>query len=87
MSRVLDPNVPPPLPREVVGRAVTRVDGTKTWAVTVRDAARLMGRALATVEAWVTTGHVDICYDGDTVYVLTDSLWLLVPEEERRAGL
>lgn len=84
----IHPNQPPPLPSQVTAKSVTRIDGTKTQAVTVTDAARLLGLALKTMQGHINEGRVDVAVAGDgTTYVLIDSLWLLVPEEDRRAGL
>lgn len=79
-----DPHVAPPLPPEIQGRPVTRIDNTPTFCVTPDDAARLMGVSRLTVDQWIKTGKVDVCKDGRDTFVLVDSLWLLVPEEDRR---
>lgn len=81
----LDPNRPPPLPPQIEGRKVKRVSGERTLAVTVRDAARLMGVTEAHMRTLVEHGKVDTCRDRERrIHVLVDSLWLLVPEEDRR---
>lgn len=80
----IDAHVAPPLPPEIPGRPVTRIDGTATSCVTPDEAARLMGVSRVNVDLWIKTGKVDVCKDGRETYVLVDSLWLLVPEEERR---
>ncbi len=72
------------MPPEVTGRAVERVDGTATIAVTVDDAARLMGWRSDHMRRLIGQGKVDVCQDGPHTYVLVDSLWALVPEEMRR---
>lgn len=83
----IDPKTPPPLPEQVTGRPVRRRDGTATQAVSIRDAARLMGWDEKQIQQKIDRGQVDICLHQETTYVLIDSLWTLVPEEERRAGL
>lgn len=81
---VSNPQAPAPLPPQVIGRPVTRADGRETLCVSLRDAARLMGRDPKWIQRQVNDGSVDVCVDGDETFVLIDSLWLLVPEEERR---
>lgn len=81
----IDPNTPPPLPPEVTGRAVRRIDNTRTQAVTVRAGAKLLGVAEETMQRSVNDGRVEICYGpAKEILILIDSLWLLVPEEDRR---
>lgn len=83
---MIDPNTPPPLPPQITtARKVARVDGSRTQCVTVRDAARLLGTSEEYVHDKINRGLVDICRDGAQQFVLIDSLWLLVPEEDRRA--
>lgn len=82
----VDPNDEPPLPPEVKGRKVRRNDKTFTSAVTKRDAARLLGVSESVITRHIADGAVDVCRDPNTSehLVLTDSLWLLVPEEQRK---
>ncbi len=69
----------PPLPAQVTGRRIKRVDGTVEWAVTPRDAARLMGWGVTTVQAAMQNGRVEVAQDpaGDW-WILVESLWALV---------
>jgi hypothetical protein len=60
------------------------VDGFPEMAVTVRDAARLLGVGLEVMEKAVNAGKVEVALAPDgVVWVLVESLWGLVPEEGR----
>lgn len=82
----IDPNDPPPLPVEVTSRRVKRADQTYTHVVTKRDAARLLGVPEPIILKHIAAGELEVCRDPTTNehLVLTDSLWLLIPEEQRR---
>lgn len=75
------------LPPEVTGFPVTRVeDGKKTYAVTKRDASRLMLWSEHKVQQVINDGLVDVCRHPETNehLLLVDSLSELVIKEHAR---
>lgn len=75
------------LPPEVKGFAVTRVEGgEKTFAVTKRDASRLMLWSEHKVQQAINDGLVDVCRHPETNehLLLVDSLSELVIKEQSR---
>lgn len=75
------------LPPEIHGFAVTRDEtGAATYAVTKRNAARLMSWTEHRVQQAINDGQVDVCRHPETNehLLLVDSLWELAMKEHQR---
>lgn len=82
---MINPDVAPPLPPGIVAETVYKLDQSEEQVVTIRDAARLAGVKITTVEKWIADGRVTICLTPDQQRrVLVSSLWMSFPIELRR---
>lgn len=82
---MINPDVAPPLPPQIVPETVWDLEGKPLEVVTIRDAARLAAVKVTTVEQWIADGKVAICLTPDQQRrVLVSSLWMSLPIELRR---
>lgn len=73
---------PPPLPAGMDAFPVQKADGSETYAVSINDACKLIGRRRPFMQTWIAKGKVEMCrHPLHGPLVLVDSLWGAIPDE------
>lgn len=70
----------PALPAGMDSWTVQRLDGSETLAVSIADAASLVGLKMKVVEAWIAEGKLEFAVNPQREkVVLVDALWEALP--------
>lgn len=72
----------PPVPAGMDAWDVEKNDGTQLSAVSIGDAARLVGVKVRVMEKWVLEGKIEIAFSPTREkLVVLESLWAFLPPE------